>query len=140
MSSNLDKLMNTASKIKTPLTLSGIVIVVLYAIYRQVLSLDVFEKIGSNSTFILLQNILDKLFWLALFAIILGVISYLTIFILGRKKPLTSSSVVLIDASLDPHDSPYQQTVENGRKTIRPKKTIGKDEIMLREVANDKYR
>ena len=32
-----------------------------------------------------------------------------------------SSKVILIDASLDPHDSPYEQTIEGGIKTIRSK-------------------
>jgi TIR domain len=36
-----------------------------------------------------------------------------------HKEPLLSSNIVLIDASLDPHDSPYEQIVEEGRKIIR---------------------
>lgn len=32
-----------------------------------------------------------------------------------------ASNLTLIDASLDPSDSPYRQTVEDGTKTIRPK-------------------
>jgi TIR domain-containing protein len=35
---------------------------------------------------------------------------------------LLSSHVILIDASLDPHDSPYEQKVEDGLKKIRYKK------------------
>jgi hypothetical protein len=31
--------------------------------------------------------------------------------------------VMLIDASLDPHDSPYEQVTEDGQKVIRPKAT-----------------
>ncbi len=38
-----------------------------------------------------------------------------------RESQLLSSHVVLIDASLDPHDSPYEQTREDGRKKIRYK-------------------
>lgn len=128
MKPNLDKLMGIASKVKTPLTLSGIVVIVLYAIYRQVLSLDVFENVGANSTFVLLQNVLDRLFWLAQIAIILGVVSYLTTFILSRKTPPSSSNVSLIDASLDPHDSPYEQTIEEGRKKVKPQTKIPKKE------------
>jgi hypothetical protein len=39
----------------------------------------------------------------------------------GHREELLSSHVVLIDASLDPNDSAYKQTVEDGRKTIRYK-------------------
>ena len=38
------------------------------------------------------------------------------------RDQLFSSHVVLIDASLDPSESPYEETIENGRKHIRFKK------------------
>lgn len=38
---------------------------------------------------------------------------------LYQGEALRSSHVRLIDASLDPHDSPYEQTIEQGKKTIR---------------------
>jgi hypothetical protein len=117
----MEKLAAVASKIKTPLALSGLVVVVLYAIYKQILSLDVYERIGSESTFQFLQNILDKLFWLAIIAIILGVICYLLPIILSHKARPSSSNVSLIDASLDPKDSPYKQTIKDGTKKIDPK-------------------
>jgi len=70
----------------------------------------------------LLQNVVDKLFILALVAITLGVLSYLGTFVLSRIAPPRSSNVTLLDASLDPKDSPYQQTVKGRRKIITPKK------------------
>jgi hypothetical protein len=41
--------------------------------------------------------------------------------VLSQAEPRLSSHVVLIDASLDPHDSPYEQTREQGKKIIRYK-------------------
>jgi hypothetical protein len=122
MNFDVTKALKIANKVKTPLSLAGITIIVLYAIYRQILSLDIFENIGQDSTFILLQNILDKLFWLALISILLGVFSYLVTIILNRKLRSHSSRVTLIDASLDPKDSPYVQIEEEGKKKIKPKK------------------
>ncbi len=61
MKPNLQELMNVAVKVRTPLALAGLTIVVLYGIYKEVLSLNVFEKIGANATFILLQDILPFL-------------------------------------------------------------------------------
>ncbi len=42
---------------------------------------------------------------------------------LSSKEPgsLLSSNLTMIDAALDPHDSPYEQTTENGRKIIKYK-------------------
>jgi hypothetical protein len=37
------------------------------------------------------------------------------------------SNVMLIDASLDPNESPYEQTIHKGRKTIRRKRPIKGD-------------
>jgi hypothetical protein len=35
-----------------------------------------------------------------------------------EPEPPLSSNVTLIDAALDPHDSPYEQSIENGRTKI----------------------
>ncbi len=121
MNSALDKILGVAAKIKTPLTLSGMIVSILYLLYKQILSLDIFENVGAISTFAIIQNILDRLFWLAILAMILGVASYLTTFIVNRRASNSSSNVSLIDASLDPKDSPYDQTSENGKKRIKPK-------------------
>lgn len=118
----MEKVVSIARRVKTPLSLSGIVVAVLYAIYRQVLSLNVFENIGANPTFLLLQNVLNKLFWLALVAIVLGVASHLITVFLSHRKPPLSSDLVMIKASLDPHDSPYEESIKDGRKTIQPKR------------------
>ena len=48
MKPELTKLAAIAAAIRTPLALAGLITVVLYAIYRQVLSLPVFENIGAN--------------------------------------------------------------------------------------------
>ena len=46
-----------------------------------------------------------------------------------------SSNLILIDASLDPKDSPYEQSVDGGRKVIRPTK-----ELLESESSDDPYR
>ena len=115
----LVRLLDIATKIMTPLALSGAVLIVLYAIYRQILSLPVFDNIGSESTFLLLHNISVMLFWLALIALMLGVASYLFTAILKRRMPSLSSEFRLIDASLDRGDSPYVQSTEQGRTYIK---------------------
>src|SRR2546422_647729 len=112
MKPNIQELLNVGLKVRTPLALAGLALVVLYAIYKEVLSLNIFEKIGSNATFLVIQGILDKIFWLALIALVLGVATYLVTVILAHKSKSLASNVTLIDASLDPRDSPYEQHIE----------------------------
>jgi hypothetical protein len=49
----------------------------------------------------------------------------------SEAEPPLSSNLILIDAALDPHDSPYEQNIENGRTKIRFKgekpKKVGRD-------------
>jgi hypothetical protein len=42
------------------------------------------------------------------------------------QEHLVSSHVVLIDVSLDPSESPYEETIENGRKQIRYKDSLSR--------------
>lgn len=123
MALNTHKLLGVANKVKTPVALSAMVVLVLYAIYRQVLNLKVFSNIGSDPTFRLLQNVIDKMFWLALSALLLGVISYIVTFIFKKRMLVSRSAVTIIDASLDHKDSAYEQTIQNGKKTIRPQRS-----------------
>ena len=73
-----NKLIDVIDKIKTPLALSGLIIIVLYYIYRQILSLNIFSEIGESNTFLLLDKTIGILFYLAILSIILGTIGYLS--------------------------------------------------------------
>ena len=64
-------------RIKTPLTLSGFVVVVLYLLYNKVLSLGIFANLSENPTFLIINNIIWLIFWLAVISIIFGGIGYL---------------------------------------------------------------
>ena len=87
------KLFAFANKVKTPLALAGGVIVILYLLYKQILTLGIFSKLESQPTFLLIQSVVDRLFWLALVALILGVASYVTVALL-RNKPQHEPDVV----------------------------------------------
>jgi hypothetical protein len=121
MKDSIVKVFVVAEKVKTPLALSGLVIVVLYLIFQKVLSLNVFSDIGSSNTFVLLQNILSMIFWLAVLAMVLGVGSYILSLVLKHKIDARSSNLQLINAGFDPRDSPYEEVTEDGKKIIRPK-------------------
>ena len=85
MNSEAPKLFAFANKIKTPLALAGGVMVILYLLYKQVLALGIFSKLESQPTFLLIQGVVDRLFWLALVALVLGVASYVTVALLKNK-------------------------------------------------------
>jgi hypothetical protein len=119
----LNKLATIINRIKTPLSLAGLTILVLYQLYSQALSLPIYENIGADPTFRLLQNLLDKVFWLSLLALLLGVASYITALVISRRSPPLESDVALIAADHDPQESPgYEQHRAGRRKRIVPKR------------------
>jgi hypothetical protein len=74
------KIATILDRIKTPLTLGGLVVVVLYGIYSQILKLPGFAAaLPSGAAAQLLQDIIRYLFWLAILAVVLGVGSYLAV-------------------------------------------------------------
>ena len=87
----ITKIGNVLDRVKTPLTLGGLVILVLYGIYSQILKLGIFPQLPAASAFTLLQAIVRYLFWLALVALILGVGSYLAVHFVTKLKPAGQS-------------------------------------------------
>lgn len=122
-----ERIIRLAGNVKTPLVLSGLVAVILYLIYRQILSMNIFDNIGGQSTSSIVQNIIEKMFILAIVSLLLGVASYILTLLLSRKIVSKSSKVELIDASLDPGDSQYEQVIDDGKKKIQIKKDLGRN-------------
>src|SRR5208282_1375081 len=122
MQERLEKLFKVVEQVKTPLSLAGAVLIVFYLLLQQVLNLRVFENIGSSSTAILLHEIVQYLFWLALISILLGFASYVVAIILNHQLRSRESDVQLIDARLDPQTSNYEEHEQNGVSSIRPSK------------------
>jgi hypothetical protein len=77
MGIDMGKLVAALDRVKTPLTLGGLVVIVLYELYSQILKLKIFGQLPPDSTFILVRDIVGYLFWLAVLAVVLGVASYL---------------------------------------------------------------
>ena len=116
-----DKLFRVAAAIRTPLALSALVTLILYAILRQILELNVFANIGAESTYLLLAAIVQALFVLALVAIVLSIASYVTSIALRHRTSKLSSNRTLIDSRLDTDDQHYEQTRSGSRTVSRPK-------------------
>jgi len=114
MTVNFEKLAAIANKVKTPLALAGLIVIVLYGIYRQVLSLDIFSKVGEASTLILIGGILDKLFWLALIALVMGIASYVLTLVL-KIKIRRRANIEMIDAHITSETNISDHGVSNDR-------------------------
>jgi CheY-like chemotaxis protein len=89
------KLFEIASKVATPLSLSSIIMIALYLIYKSIIGLGIFGNLKENNSFILLSTIVDRLFSLALVALILGVIAYLFVARLKLPQKYTITGNVL---------------------------------------------
>jgi len=72
----VSKINQLIERLRTPLALAGLVVLVLYGIYKQILEMDVFTRVGENETFVLLGNVFFYLFVLAIFSVILGGLGY----------------------------------------------------------------
>ena len=123
---NIDKLIVLVSKIKTPLILSGLVVIVMYYTYKQILSSGLLSKLGEGNTFLLLDKILNVMFYLAILSIILGAGCYLVSILITKSEPKVESieaKVELLDSDLIPANADrefkaYVESIKNDKGII----------------------
>jgi hypothetical protein len=63
--------------VRTPLSLGGLAVIVLCVVYNRILGLDVFSTMTASQTSGFLNTMIGYVFWLAIVAVVLGVIGYL---------------------------------------------------------------
>jgi len=73
----LTKLGGVLKGVRTPLSLGGLTVVVLCVIYNRILGLGIFSTISGSQTTRLVSTMVTYVFWLAIVAVVLGVIGYL---------------------------------------------------------------
>jgi hypothetical protein len=91
---DITKIGGVLDRVKTPLTLGGLVVIVLYGIYSQILKLNIFPQLPAASAFVIIRDIIGYLFWLAVLAVILGVGSYLAVHFVTQLKPIDVDGAV----------------------------------------------
>ncbi len=79
-------LLQVATRVTTPISLISLIVIVLYGIYKAVLGLPIFSVLSANSTLSLLNSIVDKVFYLAVLALVLGIIAYLWVQVLKHRS------------------------------------------------------
>jgi hypothetical protein len=71
-----NKIFETATKITKPLSIISTVVIVLYLIYKAIIEAGIFSTLKENSTLTVVTSIIDKLFYLALAALVLGLATF----------------------------------------------------------------
>jgi len=89
---NIVSILAVAERIRTPMMLGGLVILVLYLVFRQILALDVFSRVNQGDTFKLLHLVISGLLVLAIVAIVLGILAYLLALRLKQSIPAETRS------------------------------------------------
>lgn len=87
MTLDLAKFTGILQRVKTPLTLAGLALLIFYGIFRKVLDLKIWGQLQEGSTAALLSGILSYTFVLALVCVVLGVASFLAVRLMRPAKP-----------------------------------------------------
>ena len=75
----MDKLFDIATSISTPLALGGFFAAVIFYVFRQIVAKNIYPKLNAAIGADLLKLIIERLFVLALIAMILGFVAYLVV-------------------------------------------------------------
>jgi hypothetical protein len=86
---------DTASKISTPLALAGFIAAVFFLVVKQIIAKNVFPKFSEAIAGGLLQDIINKLFILALVAMVLGFAGYALAYFGKARTPQDSMAISL---------------------------------------------
>ena len=73
----LEKVAGVLRGIRTPLSLGGLAVIVLCVVYNRVLGLEIFSTMTASQTSGLLNTMVGYVFWLAIVAVVLGIVGYL---------------------------------------------------------------
>jgi hypothetical protein len=73
------------SRVKTPLTLAGLALLIFYGVLSKVLGLGIFGPLQERSTADLLTRVLSYTFVLAIVCVVLGVAAYLVTYLTTTK-------------------------------------------------------
>jgi hypothetical protein len=87
MAFDITRVGGVLNRIKTPLTLAGLALMIFYGIVNKLLSLKIYPQLTQSAGASLLTRLLDYAFILAIVALVLGVASFLvTQFVPSLRK------------------------------------------------------
>ena len=106
----------TVASIKTPITVTALIVIVFYYLISQMLSLSVFTTLTQSDSSHLLEAVLSRIFWLAVLGLVFGGVLFALPYVLPNRR---SGAVTLVDASLNQDLSSYSQGPD-GKGPISP--------------------
>jgi hypothetical protein len=74
------------SRVKTPLTIAGLALLIFYGVLSKILGLGIFSQLQERSTSDLLTRILSYTFVIAIVCVVLGVAAYLVTYLVPAPK------------------------------------------------------
>ncbi len=83
----MEKIFEIASQVSTPLALAGFFAALVFFIFRQIVAKNIFPRLTAAIGADLLKLIIDRLFVLALVAMVLGFIGYVVPQLITRQEP-----------------------------------------------------
>jgi hypothetical protein len=105
-------------KVRTFLGLTGGIVLVLYMLFRLILGLGIFSKLGDTETLTVLRTIIDRVFALALIAVTVSSVAYLTAALRGQpsrsKVPPTNPEEPITIADIDIVNTDQYKLTQNG--------------------------
>lgn len=108
----MSALIEFAKSISSPLQLGGLFAVILFAIFKLVIQQGGLRRVTSEHSAVIIRMIIDKLFWLAMVALVLG----FTASVLPRLVPSPPASIDPFASGAEPPGN--QQVIESKRKVV----------------------
>lgn len=114
----MERVFEVVSKISTPLALAGVVIVVLFFIYREIIKKNIFPTLTKNLSSEIIKLLIKCLFILGLVSLILGFVGYaLSIFSSNLNKPVIYQvHIIVTDAENQPVEDAEITSVPDGER------------------------
>jgi len=111
----MEKILEIASKVSTPLALSGLIIGVLFLIFRQILSMNIFPQLSRQLGGRIIIKIINTFLILALVSIVLGFIAYILPTIIKAYYPQLQPNHVDVGTDEDKSLEEIVAAVAKGR-------------------------
>jgi len=97
----MEKILRIATSVSTPLALSGLIVGVLFLIFKQILSMNIFPQLSSEAGGTIIIKLINTLLILSLVSIVLGFIAYIAPRYLRSSYPTLSPEYVQVGIDQD---------------------------------------
>lgn len=114
----MSQIIDLASRVSTPLALSGLVTAFVFLIFRQIIARNIFPKLSTAITGTIIQDIINKLFRLALVAMILGFFGYIVSIGAQQPKPPPDSITISLPSGISLRDAAKMVAASEGYTAV----------------------